>query len=215
MISLFAGVLALATAAQVDTVVVLRIVQRDLTGDGRPEVLRLIGTGRSIDSLDVTFTIESPTEVLFTTALAPLTRIVGIEAGKRELSSKEHHARIASFGDWFFGATKFMRPDEFVEQLREQARLHIARIPTAIARDRRRPIVVDSLVAAGLPRWQAEHRAQYLLGDPLDLSEAARRWEEIQRARVTVFTYSPGGDGATAIAWSNHDQRFYRLWECC
>src|SRR5688500_11950377 len=38
-----------------DTVIVLGMVERDLTGDGQPEVLRLTGVGQSTDSLDVTF----------------------------------------------------------------------------------------------------------------------------------------------------------------
>src|SRR5216117_1892763 len=42
-----------------DTTVTFGVVKRDLTGDSIPEVLTLSGTGDTIDSLEVTFTIQS------------------------------------------------------------------------------------------------------------------------------------------------------------
>ena len=57
-----------------DTVLVLGLVERDLTGDGQPEILRLTGVGRTTDSLDVTFVIESSGDTLFRRELEPLTR---------------------------------------------------------------------------------------------------------------------------------------------
>ena len=47
-----------------ETTIVLGRVERDLTGDGKPELLRLIGRGRTIDSLDVTLTIEANGKIL-------------------------------------------------------------------------------------------------------------------------------------------------------
>lgn len=179
-----------------DTVVVLGMVERDLTGDGQPEVLRLTGVGQSTDSLDVTFVIESSGDTLFRERLVPLTRTVGFDAGRRKLSPSEHRTRLDEFDDWFFGAAKFTRPEEFVEKLRRSAPGSIGEIPDVIARDRRRQ-------ASSLP------------GARLDSAEAVDVWKEIQSSGVTVFNYSPGGDAVTAIGWSARDRRFYRLLECC
>jgi hypothetical protein len=179
-----------------DTVIVLGMVERDLTGDGQPEVLRLTGVGQSMDSLDVTFVIESSGDTLYREQLEPLTTVVGFDAGRRKLSPSEHRAQLDEFDDWFLDTAKFMRPEEFVERLRRSAAWHIAEIPDVIARDRRRQ-------ASSLP------------GARLDSAEAVDVWNEIQSSGVTVFRYSPGGDGTTAIAWSVRDRRFYRLLECC
>jgi hypothetical protein len=179
-----------------DTVIVLGTVERDLTGDGQPEVMRLTGVGQSTDSLDVTFLIESAGDTLFREQLRPLTTSVGFDAGRRRLSPSEHRAQLDEFDDWFLDSAKFMRPEEFVERLRRSAAGHIAEIPNVIARDRRR-------------------QASFLPGARLDSAEAVDVWNEIQSSGVTVFRYSPGGDGTTAIAWSVRDRRFYRLLECC
>ena len=40
-------------------------------------------------------------------------------------------------------------------------------------------------------------------------------WQEIEKASVTIFIFSPGGDGIVAIGWSARAGRFYRLLECC
>ena len=179
-----------------DTVVVLGMIERDMTGDGQPEVLRLTGVGRSTDSLDVTFVIESAGDTLFREQLEPLTRTVGFDAGRRKLTPAEHRAQLEEFDDSFFDPRRFMKIDEFVEELRGSARGHIALIPDVIARARARQI-------------SAELRA------PLDSAGAAALWEEIRQSGVTVFNYSPGGDATTAIAWSARDRRFYPLLECC
>ena len=186
-----------------DTVVTLGMVERDLTGDGRPEVLRLTGVGQPSDSLDVTLVIESSGDTLFQTRLLPLTRRVGFDAGRRTLSPAEYRTRLDQYGAWFFGNDKFERPVEFVEQ--SHIRPRVAGIPYVIARDRRRQLI-DSLRAAGRPASEA---------GPNDSADAVDAWERIQNSGATVFTYSPGGDTVYGIVWSARDRRFYRLWECC
>ena len=191
-----------------DTVVILGMVERDLTGDGRPEVLRLTGVGQSTDSLDVTFVIESSRDTLFRTRLLPLT------ARSRKLSAVDHRAQLDQFGGWFFGDGKFARPAAFVEQRGGETSRRMADIPYVIARDRRRQLI-DSILAAGHPASEAERNAQSLSREGLDSADAVDAWEKIRSSGVTVFTYSPGGDMVTAIVWSARDRRFYRLWECC
>lgn len=215
MMSVAAGLFALGMAVQADTIMILGRIERDLTGDGQPEVLQLIGSGQSSDSLNVIFLIESSGEIIFRAHLQPLTRTVGYDAVRRRLSSNEHRARINAFGGWFFDDTQFMRPDEFVEMLLASGRLHVPRIPEVIARDRRRQLVIDSLVAAGRSPSEIRHNAPLLVAVQPDTTRGARTWEEIQSTGVTVFTYSPGGDAISAVAWSVRDQRFYRLLECC
>jgi hypothetical protein len=212
------AVLASIMAVQADTVVILGMVERDVTGDGRPEVLRLVGVGENVDNLDVTFSIESSGRIVFQTPLSPMSKTVGFGAGRRELSSSEHRARLKEFGDWFFGDAKFKRPDEFVAEWRRQAPAHVPRIPEVIDRDRRYQLAVDSLIATGYSRAEAERSAPSLLGGGAAASDSARAvgiWQEMQSSGVTVFEFSPGGDGLTAVAWSVRDQRFYRLVACC
>jgi hypothetical protein len=213
-----AAALALSVPTQPDTVMVLGMVERDLTGDGQQEVLRVVGVGDSVDSLAVTFTIESSGRILFRTALEPLTRTVGYDAGRRRISAAEHLARLDEFDDWFFAESKFMRPDAFVARLRRSGERHVALIPDVIDRDRRHQAVVDSLIGAGHTLAEAERRVRFLLRPlvtPSDTASGARTWEAIQRTGVTVFEFSPGGDTVTAIVWSERDRRFYRLLECC
>ena len=50
---------------------------------------------------------------------------------------------------------------------------------------------------------------------PTDTTGAGRIWADILARDRIVFRFSAGGDGATAIAWSDRDGRFYRLLECC
>jgi hypothetical protein len=206
---------ALSAALQADTTVVLNRVERDLTGDGKPEVLRLVGTGKTVDSLNVTFIIESAGQLIYQTMLMPLTRTIGFDAGRRRISAAEHRARLREFGTWFFGAGKFMTRDQFVERLRDSAPRHIAEIPQMIAWDRRRKAVVDSLMATGLALADAERRAPRLVGAQPDTAGAARIWQNIRTTRVTVFEFSPGGDGLTTIGWNTADRRFYHLLSCC
>jgi hypothetical protein len=218
MLFSIAAVLATSIAAQVDTVVALGMIERDLTGDGRPDVLRLVGVGASLDSLGVTFSIQSSGRILFETQLSPMMRTVGYGAGRRELSASQQRARLAEFADWFFADVKFMRPDDFVERLRDTAPGHVPQIPDVIDRDRSYQFVLDSLLATGHSPADAERMVRPLLGrrrTPYDAARGARTWEEIRSTGVTVFEFSPGGDIVTAIAWSERDRRFYRLLECC
>ena len=78
---------------QADTVVVIGMTQRDLTGDGQPEILRLVGVGPSVDSLDVTLSIESAGRTVYRAQLAPITRTVGFDRSRRKLSRAQHRER--------------------------------------------------------------------------------------------------------------------------
>jgi hypothetical protein len=191
-----------------DTVVMLGMVERDLTGDGRPELLRLTGVGQSTDSLDVTFVIESSGDTLFRTRLLPLT------PRTRRLSAVNHRAQLYQYGRWFFGDGKFATPAAFLEERGGETSQRMADIPYVIARDRRRQLI-DSIRAAGHPASETERKAQSLAREALDSAAAVDAWEKIRSSGVTVFTYSPGGDAVFGIVWSARDRRFYRLWECC
>lgn len=172
---------------QRDTTVTLGLVERDLTGDGKPETLRVVGVGPTIDNLDVTFTIESEGKTIYRFKLTWLTRDVGFDAGRRLLSAEQHRARLEEFQRWFFAKEKFQRPTEFVESLRVMAHLRVDEIPDVIARDR----------------------------SPSETRDGGEIWKEILNSPVTIFTFSPGGDALVAIGWSARAGRFYRLLECC
>ena len=209
---------AFVVALQADTVVVIGLAERDLTGDGQPEVLKLVGDGRSVDSLDVTFSIESAGATVYRARLAPMTRTVGFGPSRRRLSRAQYREQRAEFGKWFFGPTKFKRPPEFVNTWGGQASGRVARIPSVIARDRKFSTTVDSLVALGRSPIEAERTAQSVVLRSVSAADSIRAvatWKEIQESGVTLFEYSAGGDHATAIGWSARDRRFYRLVECC
>lgn len=182
----FAAAAALGGTAS-DTVIVLGSRTVDMTGDGQAEELQVVGVGQSPDSLAVTFSITSGGRTLFSERLRPMTRTIGFDAGKRTLSPAEHRKRMDEFADFFFDPEKFRSPTDFLKMLEESARLHIQRIPEVIAGQRR----------------------------GADSRTAAEIWNEMRNRDLTIFQYSAGGDGLTAIAWSPSDQRFYRLWECC
>jgi hypothetical protein len=179
--------MAAIAAFQPSTTITLGSLERDLTGDKQPEILRVVAVGPTHDNLDVTFTIESAGRTLCRFKLAPLTRTVGFDAGRHVVSSEEHRARIKEFGQWFFADEKFLRPEEFVDSLRREAPGRVAEIPDVIARDRQASDTVPGSVI----------------------------WQEIQSAPITIFTFSPGGDAIVAIGWSARAGRFYRLLECC
>lgn len=179
--------IALSVSLQSDVSQVLGVVVRDLTGDGRPETLRVVGVGRTIDNLDATLTIESAGRPVFRFTLAPLTRTIGYDAGRRTVSVDEHQVRLKEFGQQFFATEKFQRPTQFVEGLRAMAPGRVAEIPDVIRRGRA----------------------------PDETREASTIWEEILKSPVTIFTFSPGGDRIEAIGWSAQAGRFYRLLECC
>lgn len=215
MIALILSVLVSTSPAVADTVVVLGTVERDLTGDGAAEVLRLVGAGESVDSLDVTFSIASAGTIIYQTRLWPLTRTRGLGTDRRPLTSDAHRAHLKEFAAWFFGDSKFMTPDQFVVEVRSWGARFEPGIPEAIARDHRLQLIVDSLSDMGHTRAEAETRARSLLGTSVDVAIGITRWEAIQAADVTVFVFSPGGDRIQAVAWSARDRRFYQLVECC
>jgi hypothetical protein len=182
-----AVLMPLIVAFQAGATVVLGSVARDLTGDGLPEILRVVGVGPTIDDLAVTFTIESAGRTVFRAELAPMTRAAGFDAGRRIVSAEEHRGRIEEFGRWFFAEKKFQQPTEFLESLRGSTPLRVAEISEVIARDRAASDERDGRVIA----------------------------REILESPATIFTFSPGGDEVIAIGWSAQANRFYRLMECC
>ena len=89
---------------QAGETVSLGLMERDLTGDGRAEILRLTGVGPATDALDVEFTIESDGTTVYRFKLHPVPRL-----------------RLNEFAPWFFAREKFQRPAEFVAWLRASA----------------------------------------------------------------------------------------------
>ena len=185
MLTLATLVMAFTPALHADTTVVLGHVERDLTGDGKPEILRVVGVGPSIYDLAVTFTIESAGKTIYRNEMERMTRTVGFDAGRHVISEEQHLIRIKEFGQSFFSEKKFMRPQEYVEYLRAHARRHIADIPNLI--DRQASDTVPGSVI----------------------------WEGMLNSPITIFTFSPGGDGIEAIGWHAPAGRFYELLSCC
>jgi hypothetical protein len=177
-----------ALAVPPDTTVSLGVIRRDLTGDGKAETLRLIGVGRTIDSLAVTLSIESSGRIIYRASLVPLTHRVSYDADRRMRSRSQQRKWVAGYGRWFFGDAHFKHPAEFVTSWRDQAPARIAKIAQTIARD-----------GSFFP----------------DTARGTAIWTEMRREDVTIFEFPTGGDAVIAIGWSAHDARFYRLVECC
>jgi hypothetical protein len=114
-----------------DTTVIFGVVKRDLTGDSIPEVLALSGAGNTIDSLEVTFTIQSSGKTTYSRTW----RLTRASFNRRRLSDAALRARLAEYGREFFAESKFMSPKGFLSWLQGSARLHVPRIPDVIARD--------------------------------------------------------------------------------
>jgi hypothetical protein len=188
MLSLSVLLLLPLVAAATDTTLVIGRMERDLTGDGKPEVLTLVGTGKTIDSLDVTLSIESLGETVYRTTIGPLTRRVGFDGDRRMRTPTEQRRWLAEFPGWFFHKDKFLRPADFIAAWRRNGPAHADEFAEVIARDG---------------------------GFYPDTLRAMKIWAEIQRSGATIFEFSPGGDTVMAIAWSVRDSRFYRLVECC
>jgi hypothetical protein len=85
-----------APLPRADTVVTLGVVERDLTGDGVPEVLSLTGVGATIDSLDVTFRIQAAGQTLY----AETWPITGRWAIPRSPDSLRYAAPRSTQGVW-------------------------------------------------------------------------------------------------------------------
>jgi hypothetical protein len=201
LLSLLASVVA-AMAIPADTVLVLGSRSIDMTGDRRPERLVLIGTGPSIDSLDVTFQIESFDGVLYAASLRPITRVVASDGPRRVRTSAEQAEFVSRFGLEFFDEARFVPASRFLTELTREAAAHVPAIPSVIARHR---------VAS------RDHSVGRLENVPAstDTTGAGAIWSTMLAMDRIVFRFSPGGDVATAIAWSDRDRRFYRLLECC
>src|SRR5687767_6959818 len=185
MIMLFALCVSLALSpTPLDTTVTFGVVRRDVTGDTIPEVLTLTGTGRTVESLLVTFTIASSGQTLHSQSwrLTPASF-----DSQRRISATEYHERLGEYGGWFFAESRFMSPQAFLSWLEASTRRRVPLIPAVIARNM----------------------------TPNDTVRARRIWDQMQRADITVFQFSPGGDRIQFIGWSPIERRFYDLVECC
>jgi hypothetical protein len=180
---------AVATAAtlHVDTTIVLGTAERDLTGDGTAVSLRLVGVGPSVDSLNVTFTVEKAGRTIYRASVYLESR-TEYERHLRRILGMEYRDWLKSVGTSFFADVKFQKPTAFLARMRKSIPGEVTEIPGFIARQR--SAVKDTLTGADI-------------------------WNEIQRSDVTLFEFSTGGDAVTAIGWSRRDGRFYRLYECC
>lgn len=184
--------LAITVSLVPDTTVVIGSVERDLTGDGRPELIRLEGSGASVDSLAASLTIESADgELLYEAVHVPFTRHVGFDAGRRRLSEEEYEDYLREYAQFFFGPEKFQTPREFEALWTRRARHRLDVLPATIADE-------------------AARRSIQLSED-----EAQRLWEAIRERDVRIFEFSPGGDGVVPLVWIEELGAFVELVACC
>ena len=187
MLTIASLLIASTVSLQPATTVVLGQVERDLTGDGKPETLRVVGVGPTIDNLDATFTIESAGKTVYTFKLAPLNRTVGFDAGRRMISAEQHRVRLKQFERGSSAKRSFSGRQSSSTAFADRRACTWLKFPTSLPATGRRP----------------RHGA------------GGEIWDEILKSPVTIFTFSPGGDAIVAIGWSARAGRFYRLLECC
>jgi hypothetical protein len=200
MLGFLAPLLA-AAVIHADTMLILGSREIDMTGDGRPEILTLFGTGPSIDSLSLTFRIVSSDEVVYEAGLLPITRRIGYDGPRRNRTAAQQVEFVGQLGASFFAASQFVPASRFLMDLSRSTE-RVRAIPGIIARHR------------ATYRNHALGRLE-LAPPSTDTTGAGAIWAEMLRRDRIVFRFSPGGDLATAIAWSDRDRRFYRLLECC
>ena len=132
MYALLASVTLIGSLHIADTTISFGVVRRDLTGDGIPETLTLMGTGPTLDRLQVTFSVQSSGQTIFSNSW-PFTRPV--DGSPKPGSDAALRSRLEEYGPWFFADSKFMSPSAFLTELQRSARLHIDEIPNVINRE--------------------------------------------------------------------------------
>ena len=187
MLTLAALLMGSAVAVESQAPLVVGVVERDLTGDGKPEILRVVSDAETDGEPGLTFTIESAGKLIYRSRVALPSDGSRVNEGRKGLSADAQRIQLNEFAGWFFADEKFQRPDDFVASLRRQAPSAVTEIAEVIARD----------------RGASDSRAGSLI------------WQEIRNGPITIFTFSPGGDVIVALGWSPHAARFYRLLECC
>jgi hypothetical protein len=183
-----------------DTALVLGSREIDMTGDGRPETLVLLGIGPSLDSLDLTFQIIADDRIVFAAAMRPLTRRIVADGQPRFRTPSEQLDYVAEYGRSFFADSRFVPAPRFLESYNRGTNPPSRRIPDVIARHR---VAYRANPLGGLD-----------LGPAADTTGAGSVLQEILAGGRPVFRISIGYDNTTEIAWSRLDQRFYRLIAC-
>jgi hypothetical protein len=179
------------SAARPDTVLMVASRSIDLTGDGKPEELQLVGAGPTIAGLELTFTILSGERLLYAEQIDPFSS----DGPRAVLTAAEYRDRLRRLGEMFFADDEFQSPAEFEASLRRMA----ARIPATIAMDLGRPAVPDP--------GATDARATMS-----DTTGVGSIWQRMRDRQATVFRYQSGGDEVTYIAWNETDQRFYKVY---
>lgn len=184
-------------------------IQRDMTGDGIPEVLQLTARGTRIDSLNVRFEIASRDRVLFE---AEWNTRGHFNWDRRTHSDAEVRLGTEAALESFFESRRFTEIGDFQSPMREPEDVPLA----VINRQQRYASILDSLVIQGEDSPEARQAAiQGRYAPPYESPRSKATWQAMLDRRVLVFAFSPGGDSVQTIAWSPLDQRFYELMECC
>jgi hypothetical protein len=185
----------------------------DLTGDGRPERLRVIAAGPRFDSLDVRLEIRSPDDRLLYLAGWSSRRYFHYDPleGKADTTVERivrgHIDRI--LGDSSFitryaigpGGERFAVDSEVV------------RYDVAEAEVKRRQGIPDTVEA---PLSVVIHVADDSSGVRASTEVGARTRALVAELRGRpTFTYFAGGELTNSIAWSDREQRFVRVFSCC
>jgi hypothetical protein len=101
---------------QGNTTIVLASTERDVTGDGKPEVLSLIGVGRSADDLRVIFSVGESGRELYRANVALLTHSE-FDRKLRSVLRMGYGAWLKDVGRSFFAGAKFKPPEIFLKQM--------------------------------------------------------------------------------------------------
>ena len=166
-----------------------KTIARDLTGDGRPESLRLMAYGQRPESLRVTLSISSVDHAVLYTISWPSAGYFAHEGPIDSIS----HSRLAAqvreelsgfFSDDAFGTVGVVDSGDAVETIGHQ-------VCVKFSND---AFIADSACPDTLAR-------------PL--------WKEMRRLRTVTFSFGSGGEVSRTIAWSVPMRRFLEVFACC
>lgn len=185
-----------------------RSVERDLTGDGQPERLRLALSGTEPGDLEVAFTVSSGGRELFSEDWNSRLYFVYAEPIE-DIPPDSVRARVRDRVSEFFAAEKFgkVAVDDMVTP---------AIATDLIARQLAYAEALESL-PDDMPEEEAELAAHDRANADSDRyrAEASAIWREMLDASLPTFVFFSGGEYTRTIAWSPSAGRFFSIWECC
>jgi hypothetical protein len=181
--------------------------QRDLTGDGRPELVAVTARGPRYDGLDIVLVVtDAAGDTLWTDAWSsdyyfhndPLE---GKSAQEIATIVQDHVDDAVAERRFQRGMPEGMTGGDPAEMMRESVRDHLAEL------DWRRGVDLDPVDPTPQEAWQRID-PQTVVMERVDVVV-----DELLQG--PTYLYFAGGEASYVIGWSAREQAFVRLFACC